>query len=186
MRAAGLIATALFAGMSGTEARAEEHDGAAFALEMPAHRALMSGIAEKPIAPFSTDGCSGGLSTSWRIVADLFPDFADVHEGVPPWEDCCVTHDMAYHDAGGAMDADASFKARLSADEGLRQCVVDQGRLRRLSLAAQYDVEPALIDRAYTTIGDAMFTAVRFGGAPCSGLPWRWGYGYPGCFPGLP
>ena len=28
---------------------------------------------------------------------------------------------------------------------------------------------------------EAMFLAVRFGGGPCSGLPWRWGFGYLGC-----
>jgi len=155
------------------------------ALEMPGHRALMSEISTAPLAPFETDGCSGGLSVSWRVVADLFPDFEETHNDIPPWEYCCVTHDRAYHNAGGATDARTSFDARLLADQTLQQCVVDQGRIRRDDLGETYDVTPELIDRAYRAIADAMFTAVRFGGGPCSGLPWRWGFGFPGCLPEL-
>ena len=33
----------------------------------------------------------------------------------------------------------------------------------------------------YEVIGDLMYRAVRIGGIPCSGLPWRWGYGWPEC-----
>jgi hypothetical protein len=37
------------------------------------------------------------------------------------------------------------------------------------------------VDEAYAAIADAIFAAVRLGGAPCSGLSWRWGYGFPNC-----
>ena len=30
---------------------------------------------------------------------------------------------------------------------------------------------------------DMMYRAVRIGGGPCTGLPWRWGNGWPGCNP---
>ena len=37
------------------------------------------------------------------------------------------------------------------------------------------------VARIYKVIGDLMYRAVRIGGVPCSGLPWRWGYGWPEC-----
>lgn len=154
-------------------------------LELPAHRSLMAKIAGAELVPFETDGCSGGLSTAWRVVADVFPEFATVHQDAPPWEDCCVVHDRAYHNAGGASDAETSFDARLAADDALRACVIEKGHTRRDELAAQYKVSPELIDRAYISVADAMYNAVRFGGGPCLDLPWRWGFGYPRCVPGF-
>jgi hypothetical protein len=156
-------------------------------LEMPAHRSLMALVVtpETELAPFATDGCSGGMSWSWRVVADIFPDFAQAQGAVPPWETCCIIHDEAYHTAGGATQADASFDARLAADEALRVCVATPEADEVARLAAQYSVDPEQVQFAYDLIADSMFNAVRFGGAPCSGLPWRWGFGYPGCIPGL-
>jgi hypothetical protein len=119
-------------------------------------------------------------------VADLFPDFAEAHDGRPPWEDCCVAHDRRYHDAGGATEPSQSYDARLAADETLRACVVAGAAGRLPALADRYDVSDDQVRAAYSAIGDAMFNAVRFGGGPCTGLPWRWGYGYPGCLPALP
>ena len=152
-------------------------------LERPAHVALMTVRNEQgtELAPFTTDGCSGGLSAAWEVVADRFPDFATAHDGRPPWEACCVIHDRAYHDAGGASEAEASYEARLAADVALRTCVQDKSDDREEALMARYDVTPDQIQAAYASIASAMFLAVRFGGAPCSGLPWRWGYGYPSC-----
>lgn len=154
-------------------------------VERPGHRGLMTVIAdpETTLAPFVTDGCSGGLSATWKVVADLFPDFEDAHNREPPWQACCLAHDRLYHGAGGATAPEASFDARLSADEALRVCVVANGKERIPDLANLYDVSAEQVRLAYGAIGDAMFNAVRFGGAPCSGLPWRWGYGYPGCLP---
>ena len=157
-------------------------------VEMPGHVALMAVVADPAttLAPFETDGCSGGLSTTWRVVADLFPDFAEAHEGRPPWEACCVAHDRLYHDAASATEPGQSYDARLAADEALRACVVAGAAARLPALADRYDVTEDQVRAAYRTIGDTMFTAVRFGGGPCTGLPWRWGYGYPGCLPALP
>lgn len=153
------------------------------ALELPAHKALMrlKTRSETDLAPFRTDGCSGGLSQVWQVVGDRFPDFADAHHSVPPWEACCVTHDRAYHDGAAAKSAGDSFDARLIADRELRACVTQTGASRFDDLARFYDVTPDQIALAYDSIAQAMFLAVRFGGAPCSGLPWRWGYGFPGC-----
>jgi hypothetical protein len=166
-------------------------DGALGALqrnvELPAHRGLMAVVAdpETTLAPFVTDGCSGGLSATWEVVADLFPDFEGAHSREPPWEACCIAHDLLYHDASGSTSPAASFDARLAADEALRVCVVTNSQERIPDLADLYDVTAEQVRLAYGAIGDATFNAVRFGGAPCSGLPWRWGYGYPGCLPSL-
>lgn len=187
MRAATAV---LCAGVAATSVQAQEDSAAQRlqkTLEMPGHRALVSVIAdpETELAPFETDGCSGGMSWSWRVVADLLPDFAEAEGAHPPWEACCVTHDRAYHNAGGATEAEVSFAARLDADAALRQCVIDQGEAELSTLAARYEVTEDRVRLAYGLVADSMFNAVRFGGGPCSPLPWRWGYGYPACVPGL-
>jgi hypothetical protein len=152
-------------------------------LELPAHRLLIEGVAapETLLTPFASDGCSGGLSSSWRVVADLVPGFAEAHQAAPPWEACCVAHDRAYHVAGGARTPEASYAARLEADTALRACVIATGETRLADLAARYGGSETQVRRAYAAIAEAMFTAVRLGGGPCSGLPWAWGFGYPGC-----
>lgn len=153
-------------------------------IELPAHRALerIRTKEENAPAPFTTDGCSGGLSSAWTIVADRFPTFAEVHGATPPWEECCVIHDRAYHAAGPDSDPETSFATRITADAALRNCVIETGESRMSDIAALYEVDEESIGEAYRAIADAMHLAVRFGGAPCSGLPWRWGYGYPNCF----
>lgn len=160
-----------------------ESGGISRALELPAHRALIARIGRdgtKP-APFETDGCSGGLSEVWRLVSSQLPDFAAAHEQAPPWEACCVTHDRAYHAITGAQTAEASYDARLLADAALRSCVVDTGESRKARIAAHYEVDTETVEQAYDVIAESMYLAVRFGGGPCSGLPWRWGYGWPDC-----
>ena len=156
---------------------------AARAIEGPGHVALMALLAESgtSLAPFTTDGCSGGLSDAWQVVANQYPDFAETHQSAPPWEACCVTHDRAYHNAGNASNATDSFDARLTADQTLRSCVIETGQDRANALSDHYDVTPDHITAAYASIAQTMFLAVRFGGGACTGLPWRWGYGYPGC-----
>jgi len=68
----------------------------------------------------------------------------------PPWEDCCVAHDRAYH-AGGTR------AARLLADRELMQSVSAKG---------------------HPYFGILMFLMVRLGGHPLLPFPWRWGYGW--------
>ncbi|MEM6660280.1 MAG: hypothetical protein AAF625_19500 [Pseudomonadota bacterium] len=151
-------------------------------VEMPAHRALIAQRGNEAPAPFETDGCSGGLSASWRWVSERFPKIRALFEEHPPWEYCCVTHDRAYHTAGGAMQADDSYDARVAADQALQSCVKAHGDNHAEAYAKRYDMTPDQVRLVHTLTADAMFGAVRFGGAPCSGLPWRWGFGYPGCF----
>ncbi|MEM7237480.1 MAG: hypothetical protein AAF501_06615 [Pseudomonadota bacterium] len=172
-------------GIAAVEAAGEDTvSGLRRTVEMPVHEALV-GVIRAPgteVATFTTDGCSGGLSSTWFVVADLFPDFSAAHMERPPWEACCITHDRVYHNAAGATEADQSFDARLAADNELRRCVVETGDERKSDIAQHYGLSEAQVQLAYGVISDAMFNAVRFGGSPCSGLPWRWGYGFPACF----
>lgn len=133
------------------------------------------------MVPFTTDGCSGGMSATWDIVARLFPEFREIHETTPPWQECCVVHDRAYHQGGDNSAPQSSFAARLAADEALRICVRASSQTRRVQLKSQYEITDERIDQAFDLIGDGMFDAVRVGGGPCSGLAWRWGYGWPHC-----
>lgn len=152
-------------------------------LELSAHQRLLDMLerTRAPLSEFITDGCSGGLSHVWGLVADTFPSFEETYEDLPPWEGCCVTHDRAYHDGGGVMRADDGYAARLEADRVLRSCVAATGETQKAELALAYDATPDQVVQAYETIAQAMYLAVRFGGGPCTGLPWRWGYGYPHC-----
>ncbi|MFY9975748.1 MAG: hypothetical protein WAK53_15935 [Chromatiaceae bacterium] len=154
------------------------------AVEIPAHRWLAE-VRRAPgttLAPFTTDGCSGGLSGLWTFIAERYPAFAAAHEGVPPWEGCCVTHDRAYHAGGADPDPEASYAARIAADEELRRCVTATASVRDDVLRERYGLTEAQVRLLYRAIGAAMFHAVRLGGGPCTGLPWRWGYGYPHCW----
>ncbi|WP_170327231.1 hypothetical protein [Ruegeria arenilitoris] len=155
-------------------------------IELPAHRALIAQRGDADPIPFETDGCSGGLSTSWRFVAETFPKFRALYEEHPPWEYCCVTHDRTYHNAGGATQAEDSYNARLSADDALRACVKQHGEDNADIYTERYDMTPDQIRTAHSVTAEAMHAAVRLGGGPCSGLPWRWGFGYPGCSVFLP
>lgn len=152
-------------------------------LELRAHERLMQSLAVtgRILGPFETDGCSGGLSAAWEAVAATFPDFARTHQDRPPWEACCVTHDRAYHDAGGALTAAESLASRLTADEALHHCVVTTGGRRAPEIAALYGLSEETMRAGYAAVADAMFRAVRLGGAPCTGLSWRWGFGLPAC-----
>jgi len=152
--------------------------------ELWLHEALLGTVAESGPAPFTTDGCSGGMSQVWGMVGNVAPGFLEMHGESPPWERCCVIHDQAYHLAGGAgpqMSAAQSWKARLESDQALQACVIDAAPSEVERLGALYGLHEDQVLQLYRWLGQAMFHAVRLGGAPCSGLPWRWGYGYPGC-----
>ena len=142
-------------------------------IEMPAHRALireLTASSAKP-APFATDGCSGGLSDMWQVVSGRMPDFAEVVGEHPPWEDCCVIHDRAYHSIAGASTAEDSFRARLSADKVLRSCVTGSADQHADRLADYYEVTTDFVRAGFAQTANAMFTSVRLAGGPCTALP---------------
>jgi hypothetical protein len=153
-------------------------------LEMHRHMDLLARQAtpDSTLATFTTDGCSGGLSIGWEYLAKEVDGIREYHGTRPPWEDCCIDHDRLYH-AGAAIDAstEESFEARKQADLALLACVVKTGDTRTVEFSNEYDVSPETVHTLYATIAELMYRAVRMGGVPCSGLPWRWGYGWPEC-----
>lgn len=178
----GLMVVAL---LLASPAFAQDWDQLGRGLELKAHDALMSQVTKaKAPAPFTTDGCSGGLSSTWQSVAAYWPQFARDHQEQPPFETCCVSHDHAYHNAGSALNASDSYQARLVADRALQACVIDTGEVRRAELAILYKVSEVQVVEAYELLAGSMYYSVRFGGGPCSGLSWRWGYGYDQCWSG--
>ena len=166
------------------EGVSEELDVVERKLELGAHRHLIRRI-DAPgvtLASFTTDGCSGGLSAVWSELSERLPRFAEVHGALPPWEQCCVEHDRAYHrGVTPGSRAGFSFEARKSADLALERCVKRTADRRRPQLAAAYGLSESEVRLLYRAISALMYRAVRLGGVPCSGLPWRWGYGWPAC-----
>jgi len=133
------------------------------------------------IANFVSDGCSGYQSTSWRVLADKLPDFEKEFGDKPPWEECCVSHDKAYWRG----EVDSGFKKRKQADQSLRQCVAATGAQLAPEWSNKYSISKAQVENMFSVTARLMYEAVRIGGMPCSGLPWRWGYGWPQCGLGI-
>ena len=126
---------------------------------------------------FRSDGCSGGLSDSWKTLAGIWPEFARAAGEAPPWEHCCVAHDRDYW-RGESIDG---FEKRLQSDRELRQCVIASGQEQAGDIARRLGAERAQVIEIFNLTADLMFHAVRIGGGPCTGLAWRWGYGWPPC-----
>jgi len=153
-------------------------------LELAQHEKLvvMQSAQGSSLSAFTTDGCSGGLSTVWQTTTGAISAIARRHGAHPPWEACCVAHDRLYHAAApSGADAQASYDARLQADEELRQCVRRTASDRLAALSAEYGLGQSEVRTIYDGIASFMYRAVRLGGAPCTGLSWRWGYGWPNC-----
>jgi hypothetical protein len=153
-------------------------------LELERHERLISLIEGRDITinGFTTDGCSGGLSAGWEILAVEFPEFAARHGALPPWQECCVIHDRQYHSGGAEThSASESFKRRKQADLDLKYCVMETGLLRSAVLQEMYHLTEQQVTDVYTAISELMYRAVRVGGLPCTEQPWRWGYGWPAC-----
>jgi len=153
-------------------------------LELKRHNQLtaLKASSDSTLSKFTTDGCSGGLSTGWEFLASKIEDFRTTHGTKPAWESCCITHDKLYHTGGPRkITAEKSFRARKRADLTLKSCVLQTGFKRAQELSIEYDVSIQEIEIIYTGIADLMYRSVRIGGMPCTGLPWRWGYGWPEC-----
>jgi hypothetical protein len=151
-------------------------------LEIPAHRRLAE-IRQAPdtrLAPFTTDGCSGGLSGLWTFTAERYPAFAEGHDGVPPWKPCCVTHDRAY---GAPVRPAASGRAwaahqpyangltacRMRSAYRLRGCgTLAPSPLRRYARADAYRGLPALAFALHGRQRVKMVKCHRISGGPTS------------------
>ena len=163
-----------------------EQDPAGFVyqLEIAGHHKL-SAVKNNPLNQlnqFVSDGCSGGLSAGWEYLAGKVQKFETRYGAKPPWEACCVSHDRVYHAAGGReLSAAESFELRRRADQRLRVCVQKSGTEQSAALSRAYGISSQEVERLYTVISSLMYRAVRIGGLPCTGLTWRWGYGWPEC-----
>lgn len=129
------------------------------------------------IDPFNSDGCSGGLSAAWSYLAEMLPEFRQRVGELPPWEHCCIEHDKSYW-RGESRDG---YAKRKQADQQLRACVRQTGRQQSEELAARLQQPAEQIEQMFDNAADMMYQAVRLGGGPCTGLPWRWGHGWPEC-----
>ncbi len=95
----------------------------------------------------------------------------------PPWEHCCVDHDRRYWRG----ETEAGFDKREKADAQLRQCVRQTASDEGAAIAARIGLPQEEVITLINLTGDLMYQAVRVGGPPCTGLPWRWGHGWPPC-----
>jgi hypothetical protein len=177
-----LLVTALFLSGKSNSERESRIETRVDALERHEQLATLKVRAGSALAEFTTDGCSGGLSIGWEYLAGKIKDFQTTHGTEPPWESCCISHDHKYH-TGGPREttAEESFKARKEADLALKSCVLETGLKRAPKLSSEYDVSSREVQIIYTGIAELMYRSVRIGGMPCTGLPWRWGYGWPAC-----
>jgi hypothetical protein len=129
------------------------------------------------IKPFTTDGCSGGMSGGWQHMARVLPAFKKNFGDNPPWESCCVTHDRAYW--AGATSR--GFEKRREADRAMWQCVREFGQTHSNEFSQRFSIDRNIIEQQFAITAELMYRAVRVGGQPCTPLPWRWGYGWPHC-----
>lgn len=192
MRAKCILLLLLFVllpcqGNTGAEEPGEQEpslDALEFKLEIGRHENLISQkkYPQSVLAEFATDGCSGGLSVGWQYLSSRIEYLIKTDRAEPPWESCCIEHDRVYH-TGGLRGATAlqSFMARKEADLALKACVLQTGKARSADLSAEFNLSPRETALLYSAISDLMYRAVRVGGLPCTGLPWRWGYGWPKC-----
>lgn len=65
---------------------------------------------QEPDEPFTSDGCSGGLTAIWQFLTGERP----------PWDDCCIWHDKQYWQGG-------TEHQRAAADRILYLCVLKKG-----------------------------------------------------------
>ena len=129
------------------------------------------------IDAFRSDGCSGGMSATWGYLSDTLSEFVRFAGDKPPWEHCCVEHDRHYWQ-GMTIDG---FEKRVRADVQLRVCVQLSGQKKSDEISNVLGLPQQDIVDLINLTGDLMYQAVRIGGAPCTGLSWRWGHGWPPC-----
>lgn len=152
-------------------------DEAVFKFEEIRLRQLQTVQNNADISPFTTDGCSGLQSESWKLLAKSLPEFKKIFGGKPPWEDCCIEHDKVYW-RGSTMDG---YTKRQQADKELKQCILSTGAKLTPRLSVKHSVSEENFRHAFLLTARLMYKTVRLGGLPCSLLPWRWGYGWPNC-----
>lgn len=133
------------------------------------------------LSEFETDGCSGNVSEAWSKtisgLSKISEDFAKKFAGAEkiPFEQACVEHDKIYHKGEGG------YVGRLMADNKLRldilQYAVTNSEQIKDNMNLGSDEQVIYI---FEIISEAIYKAVRIGGAPCSEKSYAWGFGYGG------
>jgi hypothetical protein len=129
------------------------------------------------IAAFRSDGCSGGMSAAWSYLSDTLPEFVRYAGEKPPWEHCCVAHDRDYW-RGMTQNG---FVEREQSDARLRDCVRATGERSGAEITETLGLPQQEVIDMINLTSELMYQAVRLGGGPCTGFPWRWGHGWPEC-----
>jgi hypothetical protein len=131
------------------------------------------------ITPFVSDGCSGNLSKNWhrdiQNLSGLSSEFAERYQDEQqiPFESACVSHDESYHKGTGG------YSARLQADNTLRADIIAYGITNADDIQQRTMLgSPEEVMFVYEKIAEVIYQGVRLGGAPCTGEPYAWGYGY--------
>lgn len=131
------------------------------------------------LAPFVSDGCSGNVSKNWRRavaqMSEISQTLAETFQGAEnvPFEYACVEHDRAYHLGEGG------YVGRLQADLQLRTEIISFGIDNAATIQVRTRLNtPEEAIFLYELLAEAIYRGVRIGGAPCTGEPYAWGYGY--------
>lgn len=171
------IAVFLIAGFSSFSLEASPVEDILAASERPKLLKLQGIQRSHEIKPFTTDGCSGGMTQGWKLLSFVLPEFSHKYGENPPWESCCIEHDKDYWQG----DTENGYTKRKLADQTLKTCVAHYGLQHQTRLSQQWNVSEKTIEKSFMLLSEMMYQAVRVGGQPCSVFPWRWGYGWPEC-----
>lgn len=131
------------------------------------------------LAPFTTDGCSAGISDSWNTAVAQFSQLSDTFatnyadlENIP-FESACIEHDRLYHSGIGG------YAGRLVADNQLRNDILSYGIANVSTVQAATGLETAAQAMSlFDLVAEVVYRGVRAGGSPCTEETYAWGYGY--------
>jgi len=149
------------------------------AVEKKQMQALALTKQQYPLDTFKSDGCSGNISTGWRKaiteLSNLSPSVADNYSNMQtiPFESACIAHDQVYH------EGDGGYVARLEADNALRAAIINYAIEHTAEIQSRTGIQlPEEVIFLYEIIAETVYRGVRLGGAPCTGMPYAWGFGY--------
>ncbi len=132
-------------------------------------------------APFTSDGCSGNVSAGWKQVIQLLSEtseeFSRTYANAEsiPFESACIAHDQSYHLGNGG------YVGRLRADMKLRTDIIEYAITNVSTIKERTGLTTdEQVIFLYEILAEAVYRGVRLGGAPCTGMPYAWGYGYGG------
>ncbi|MFT5398236.1 MAG: hypothetical protein ACI8XW_001026 [Gammaproteobacteria bacterium] len=117
----------------------------------------------------------------------LFIGLIKIRQTIAPLFFCCIACRIGrLHQFISVLATTTNaHHAKAEADDELRSCANLWGVEKGDDWAKQLEVNRQEILGITRLTAELMYSAVRLGGAPCTGLPWRWGHGWPECQPGL-